>query len=1138
MNILSKLVLLVATVALLNLMQSNSARSISPSSTHFTFDGNSQGWGKYGSCLLDHNKLFGNNKKGSLWISCYEGQQGTWHNHFKKIKNGNYRITGQLRTLGIHKGGSEHTLWVFHGGDHGIQTIFKNNIRGTSNWRKFSFPVTVTENNFHLWFRLKTTGQVWLDDIKLERVTGRPSSIELGPIVTLPKGKDPGSGNQCRSCGRWWKRKLKACPVCGNHLDDHHHQNASKNALNSRTLLDFEEKEQEEEIKRYKWNSLSGKFSTSKKRSAVIYHGVYNNCDMSTKAMSDWSGYDFLHMDVYNPLDETMGFALSIGDDKSGDYWTHLNHYSRLAPGWNKTRFRIKRFVGERGSVKVRRFLNLKKLTKFWFKVRSDDKRTVKEKFYVDNIRLSRGKKPALFKGLRAFDFAKDHHSAFPGFFPVTTQQIYSRDVGYGFGKETVFWRIHDSKYADMLNKDALIVTKGRFFVNLPNGKYRVLLNINMLGYWDVPFWNKRRVNMQGFPVLNRVRLSARDYLKDFLQFENVHPLPDDNPYDLYLKKIFKPVDTIVNVENGYLDIEFEGNETGIALNSLLIWPLNKDKQGRKFLKSLHAVLRNDFNNEVRRVEPPVSPKSLEIISSKDRAKGFYTALVAPNKIVKYSSIVKTTGGSIKLRGGMEERPYQTIMVRNLGKKTSLRVEVSDLKSPTGRTISGKNIILRYGVPQFVSHTMNHETYELIPRALRDFPKKKGIEITNDYSLHLWYQLPIDSNYAPGKYRGTLTLKMHGRKMPYPVLLEVYPYKLPKVDFPVGFFGLNPVTYNWFKAKDVATEMTNWSKKSLKILAERGFNTWSGLPVGGQSLFKNPSGWKLDTPQVDRLFEEARKLGLDQPVFSYGSNFLKFLINGSNDNRPGGMSDHQYHTIAASALKDKMTSGNWPPIIYTFSDEASGYSNRVDKDIAVGKMLAKYFPFLRRGGFSHMVPPKKNLSMLNGYFTDGSYSSFSKDEVDKLKKMNLNWGSYGGAGNPLTNPRFVCGEGLYVARRNGLSHRLSWHFSNFQNYPYYDLDGREYDAVMVFPRSNGTLEPSIKLEFATQGLEDYRLLVLLENLVNNNPKKSKAARKWLEDNYWKVDFFKNPNYLLRRTSNRASFTKFRDEITAHILDLF
>ncbi|MGA2618244.1 MAG: hypothetical protein ABSF26_11580, partial [Thermoguttaceae bacterium] len=124
---------------------------------------------------------------------------------------------------------------------------------------------------------------------------------------------------------------------------------------------------------------------------------------------------------------------------------------------------------------------------------------------YMANVRLERDDsyEKVAFDGLWAFDFGTGTSPVMEGFTPVTPSTLYSKGRGYGL-KDAHIWRAMDALQPDPLYQDFLCIESGGLAVDVPNGKYRVFVNIDSPSeYWgDYQRYRKRAVLAQGKPVV------------------------------------------------------------------------------------------------------------------------------------------------------------------------------------------------------------------------------------------------------------------------------------------------------------------------------------------------------------------------------------------------------------------------------------------------------------------------------------------------------------------------------------------------------------------------------------------------------------------------------------------------------------
>lgn len=907
----------------------------------------------------------------------------------------------------------------------------------------------------------------------------------------------------------------------------------------TKILLDFEESDRVKEKNRSYLNEYSDK-AYSGKSSAIVRFAHYNNLRLEESSMYDWSGYDYVAMEVFNPLDINVPFNLVINDKPDGGYWNQLNHNTMIKPGWNTLKFHVNRYVGERGSIRVYRYVDLKKIRKFWFAISAEDKRKEQfknEEFLVDSIRLLKAPKPPkVFEELKLYDFVKDKFRTQRGFQTVTRESLYTKEAGFGF-VDTVIHNVHDSEHASTLNRDGIWVNKGHFRVDLPNGKYTVHINPYHLGLWFEQYWKKRTLKIQGKTVLDETCISIEDHLNRFLKFQDIEPEPGDHPYELYIDRLLKPIVTEVEVKDGFLKIEYEGSVTGICLNWLIVYPNTQAKKGQDFVKKLKPVLKDEYEQLMKSV-PKKAVVDSNAMSEEQKRDGIYTALVGSDEFVRYGDILKTRGKSIELDGGYGERPMQAFMARNLKKNpVTLKISTTELKSKEGHVIAFKPEWIRYGVNQYQSWGFKHETYQLAPRFLRALPKE-GLLLKQNLSRLFWLQIPLlESSIQAGTYKGVLNLDFGHKKVAYPLTLRVHAYELPKLDIAAGFFGLNPMPWGWYRPNGYV----EWERKTretiLDILGERGFTTWSGLPE--IRWRKNKEGqWVPGKEDVDHLMKAARERGFNHKIFTYGG--IPFnIVRSDAKSGLGHLNEQDYYAYASKAWSKAVKDGDWLPIVYDYSDEPALYSQKVEEDMRESKFLMKYYPNLLRGGYSHAIPKDEYGYDLNLTFTDISVSSVTKEFSDVIQKKGARWGFYNPCLLLTQNNRQAYGEALFAAKKDGCDHMLGWFLTLHQNYPYFDLDGRENDAMMIFLKKDASFDMALKFEWAALGTEDYRLLMLLEQLANAAGSKGAEARQWLKKNYDDVNIFEHKNYLSHRV-NEHTYEKsqqFRKTVKAYILEL-
>lgn len=941
----------------------------------------------------------------SISFSLESPGEATLYRSFDGIDSKTVEVSFDLKAnrLALLDGKSFEIFYLWENGEH---HFLSHTLEGSFDTTQVKFVAPVVKGRFELWFRLKSPGKIWLDNFAIKSSREKPSALTYK--LKSVKGSDPFKITFDKNC-------------------------ASSKEESRKVIL----------------SSQNGDYSDT------ISSQKYYQLD-TTKLMKAQLQYeDFLELPIEFNSSTAAPFFFVLSDIDSSKYWEQLNHTVTLQPGYNLVRIPLGNLLGERGSHQIRRRINLKRLKKAYFVLDPDQKGDRRASAKMGELTLYRPMKIASWEGLYSFDFTRSSSEAMPCFIPVTPYHQLSSIDQYGLSG-TKRLKVADSVFADTLNRYSLDVEKAAFQVRLPNGKYQLALNTSKLGYWDTPFWKRRFIEINGKPVSLETRKSVDDYLKEYLRFENITPLVEDHPWDLYLKPIFSPLITDVQVTNGLLSIEVEGDPSAISLNSLLIWKKSDEARARVYLNELEQLQRNQYD------------------LSQSRRKSFdYPVFKTP--------IFRALKTLPRLRDDQDFREYEetkTFEDELFASDQTIFTFALMLpqESKVGFKIDnnhGLGVDLYQGHYRFMSLDRNHQTYALASRQLDPLAANKPVIVPGKQPQQFYLKITSPKEIKSGVVSLNLKLSIDEKEtFEIPIKLKLFADELPLVDFPVGFLGLQSIPMNYFKTSDGSDRKLREKIAHTVILElkKRGFTTFSGLP----SILAADGSY--DDGELAQLLSLAKASGFSK-VFSYSGAFPSEILDNW-----GGANQVQVTPILNRFLakRDKKVVRKYSDIVFTFSDEALGYAGTVSRDINRGKFLKSTFPKWTLGGFSQVDSEGKSFA-LNRYFDEGSYSHYNSKQMAKLTENGLNWGLYNQASEPTQNPRFSMGLGLYVARALGLSHLLEWHLSAFHNYPYFDLDGRENDAVMLYPTSNGELRSTLKFEQATQGLRDYRKLKWLES---------------------------------------------------------
>ena len=267
--------------------------------------------------------------------------------------------------------------------------------------------------------------------------------------------------------------------------------------------------------------------------------GPYHPAYMSWRRVrGDWSGYDALILDVFNPASEPVEGSFLVGDqawaDRGRSYWNRHNATTMLAPG--RTRWVISvggLYRGEAGSRNndIKRNIDVNRIIRvdFGFGAKGASGHIV-----LENLRLVRVSRPA---GIWAFDFGPPDQSVMPGWTPVSNETRYTRERGFGWGPAGgTPWNgaARDTTFGPALIRDFCEAGGYNFHVDVPPGRYRVMVIYENSGYWggEQAMHRERRVLANGREAWNEKRPDGPAHALH--RFEEVEPVGVDI-WDTYM---------------------------------------------------------------------------------------------------------------------------------------------------------------------------------------------------------------------------------------------------------------------------------------------------------------------------------------------------------------------------------------------------------------------------------------------------------------------------------------------------------------------------------------------------------------------------------------------------------------------------
>ena len=995
------------------------------------------------------------------------------------IEPGRYRVTLFIRGIDIAQGPGMGNVnfSIFDGKFMAIK------VGSNFGWTPLTYVFEVTPDAKSKKIRLfigfyQSTGRLWVDDADLEKVD---DTVALTPAPVLGKEEAPIASPgplgdhpvHCPGCGYLNPSDVRQCYACGHALA----APAAADVPPVKVLWDFED-------------GKPAPFSGGKIVTENVPQGKYALKIVGNSATAtfeqDWSQYDYLRFDAFNPTDVPISGEVQLRDKQARGYWTWVNLGVMYPPGKSTISIRTDMYVGEKS--RPGRPLNSSAVT-FLAVMRAQG-------LIVDNFRLEKlDTSAANVPGLLACHFAPINAPPMEGFQAVAAMQQYSPARGYGW-QNGKFWRGFNVLQPDALTQSFICPTGGAFRADVPNGKYHVVLNLDSPGgFWgEVQIYDTRRVTANGKVVVDE-KMTYESFLKNYFRNARHEDLPGLSAFDEYVQKMFHPKSFDVDVTDGKIEIGFAGETWANCLSYLVIYPDSQAAAGQKFMDWVTDRRRIQFNDYFKQIEPKQAapPATPCVLFTRDPGTpvNAYDGPAAGETIGPDGLSLSVAGGEISALN------FAVQPGNDLG---TLDLSISDLKNEKGDVFDKAALVpgwLDYRIGRIAG---DGSTWRVELRYWYPTPAPEAAKVTRRF----WIQVKTPAAAAPGTYTGQITFKpQNGQPQTIPLSLRVLPFALdPITDVAVGPWGCN------IPLPDVAhfPPATPWRwamfDKSLDVIKAAGCTSFSGVP---SLRAKGVNGKiELDTSGADREMEIIRAKGFTQMVSSYGANIhLGYDMYGTKGPdeaaaKAAGFPDLEAYLKALyTAIDAHAVEKNWVPVAYNLCDEPLGAEIGLAAENV--KIHARIAAGLQRTTFMGatsmaLEKPGDDITKSSHYelvkaFPMPSLNLHDEAALKVIHDAGHVFSFYNG-GNRWTYGRYM----KFLVSKYNMAMRLNWHFNLAAGDPYYALDCREDDYCWYNTDADQTMVPNIGfLARIIPGLNDYRYLSTLQRLLKEKPNHPAAA---------------------------------------------
>ncbi len=822
----------------------------------------------------------------------------------------------------------------------------------------------------------------------------------------------------------------------------------------------------------------------------------------------DWSDYDALALDVFNPMSHPVAGYVLIADqawrDKGGSYWNRHNGGVTFAPG--KTQWVISvrgLYRGEAGSRNndIKRNIDPNAIVRvdFGFGRRGETGRIV-----VDNLRLVRSGRPS---GVWAFDFGPPNQSLMLSWTPVSHQTVYNQQRGFGWGpRGGAPWNgaARDTTFASMLLQDFCEAGRYNFRIDVPPGVYRLIVFYENCGYWggEQARQRSRRILVDGAVAWEEERPDAGAH--PLYRFEDVEPVGADVWEQYMAAEIAAPAEFTAEAQGNSLNLRFEADRVWGSKIAGLIACSNEDAAAAAWVAEQRDEVEKEFRQRAVCLDRPEPGADVPVAW---QARPVVAWPVGIDDTVTPASVPAASGpGPSELRISRravrgEFEPF-CLAMRPLRDMGECRLAVAPFAGPA--TLDAVTQVAWYNT----SRAFNTIAYRIKPHTLRE---QSAVTLRRGTTRQVVVTVHIGRNVPPGSYTSVLrVLDQQGREvLAAPLELKVSPVVLDTdTEFLMGFFGLMP--------PGLVPEEQQWPilDQTLQLLRDHGMNAVCGGPSW------TLTGWRggkpvIDYGDTDRFFELLRRHGFDRSVGGYGGlrfrNLHQRYQRGDAAARVAMQSGLDYEDAFArawDAVAAHAKARKWPRILYAMCDETrvrDVAERELDFMRLMGKTTARLADVVRSSGsysvhFRARPTDRSDLTYWHQRFFEAldisSLNNHDQTVMDEARRLGKEVHIYNQG-----RTRYSFGLYQWSEFRKGVAARWQWHLNVLHGYQFFDLDGREPDTAMIcYGRER--IHPTIHFERCREGAEDFYLCETLRKTAAALPRndlRAAAARSFIDD---------------------------------------
>lgn len=789
----------------------------------------------------------------------------------------------------------------------------------------------------------------------------------------------------------------------------------------------------------------------------------------------DWSQYDVVKFDVYNPSEQPVTLNIEINDPKGNGYWARHNRSVGLAPGANQVEFSIADlWRGELSRRDMEGFLDPAAITNLVM--------SAPRPFVVDYVRLEQSAVPKVaVPGLKAFDVGKIGTPVFSGFTALTEKSAYDKAKGFGWTR-SYFGRMADQMHPDDLFRDWIDCLDAELAVDVPNGKYIVMLQLEDPGYWEyMQNYTHRTVLAEGKVAIDETMTPAQ-FKERYFRNQDAEDFPGDDPFEKYVEPRHPWHRLEVEVSDGQLNLAFKSPDAmANTLSAVILYPAEQSSKGDEFMAYVKAMRKSSWSQSWKSAVKPIAPGALKGTQASVAARdGYVLWPMSCYEAMSYNLVPQDDKpiGALEMTatlGDYEPACFGFRATRDVGK---VEVSISPLKGPNGRALSADAADVRVGRYRFKRYASNQSAlYSIEERELQLFNQTPQNELRckEDYARRFWITVHVPEDAAPGNYEGSVTLKTQlGGTSTVPLKLSVLNVKLPDPEHLFTMYGLSTLPVTRFTGMEAETRKQR--EVMFKDLRAHGLNyfwTWDVKVAwdGKKAVVSNAD-------DLDRDLAMIKALGFKTGPVEVPAGCTMNDMAGNGPIR--GLPKKQFIEAWHKSLTDFFRARGWPHPFFSYGDEPN-LPETLNALTAANNAAHEVSPDIWMGIAYHVQSPEgyELMKTLDVHHLKAFLPAKDFIAAKKYSKFLLNCN--------VGSTRLAFGLKEWVATKEKQTDGcITYSYTGSHVDLYYGLDAREEDYSQAPPRIDGTRATTAQWEQIREGVDDYRYAMALEALTNNS----------------------------------------------------